>query len=568
VRPSKWSLGARITALSMPVVVLLTVLAIGAAVTASGNRRQLDDVFNKIGPLRADSQELESELLNQETGIQAYAVGGSAADLTPYNEGQARQQELVADMMAHGGSHQDVAADLAAVQSAMDSWRASVAQPVIAAVQAGNRATALKLIDPASPDLFDTVRTRIAALEATVVKIRDISVSDVQRSSQEVVWSLIGAVWLVVVAGLVLAMLLRRTVTAPVNRLAADVRQIASGDYNHALNTSGPPEIAALGADVDEMRRRIVADLRVVQTASDAVERANDDLERQAAELQRSNQDLEQFAYVASHDLQEPLRKVASFCQLLQRRYSGKLDERADQYISFAVDGAHRMQRLINDLLEFSRIGRITTGFGEVDLGNAVANAAASNDHALSNASGSVSYRGLPTVRGEEQLLTALFANVIGNSVKFARPGVAPHIDISATRDGDDWRVVCRDNGIGIDPDYADKVFVIFQRLHSRESYPGTGIGLAVAKRIVEYHGGHIWVDTSGPEGVAVCFTLPARVRDRDDAADDSVPRGRDDAVPRGRDDAVPRDRDDAVPRDRDAAAVDAVPVDAQLIKE
>ncbi len=515
MRLSKWSLGARITALSMPVVVLLTFLAIAAAITAAGNRQQLAEVFNKIGPLRTDSQKLESELLNQETGIRGYAVSGTEADLAPYTEGTARQAELVADITANAGSHHDIAADLAAVRAAMDNWRANVAMPVIAAIRAGDRATALKLIDPSSRS-FDAVRARIATLQAAVASLRNSSVSAVERSSQNVVWLLIVAVWVVVIAGLVLSMLLRRTVTGPVNRLAADVRTVASGDYNHALDVTGPPEIAALGADVDEMRRRVVADLRVVQTANDTVERAINDLELKAAELERSNQDLEQFAYVASHDLQEPLRKVASFCQLLQRRYSGQLDERADQYISFAVDGAHRMQRLINDLLEFSRIGRLTAGFVDVDLAKVAASAAASNDHALGNVGGSVSYRGLPMVRGEEQLLTALFTNIVSNSVKFRRPDVAPHLDITAARHGGEWEIVCRDNGIGIDPDYADKVFVIFQRLHSRDAYPGTGIGLAVAKRIVEYHGGRIWLDTTGTEGVAVCFTLPALDRSAD----------------------------------------------------
>src|SRR5262249_9448167 len=158
----------------------------------------------------------------------------------------------------------------------------------------------------------------------------------------------------------------------------------------------GPPEVGALGRDVEEMRRRIVADLRLVQAASQAVERANLQLERQATDLQRSNEDLEQFAYVASHDLQEPLRKVASFCQLLQRRYAGQLDERADQYIAFAVDGAHRMQRLINDLLAFSRIGRVTSTFTDVDLSTVVAGAIAAHEDGLKRAKGKVTFADLP----------------------------------------------------------------------------------------------------------------------------------------------------------------------------
>ena len=154
------------------------------------------------------------------------------------------------------------------------------------------------------------------------------------------------------------------------------MREVAAGDYQHRHRRDGPPELGRLADDVDAMRQQIASDLAEVRAAREQIEWVNSQLEEQAEELTRSNRDLEQFAYVASHDLQEPLRKVASFCQLLQRRYAGQLDERADQYIAFAVDGAQRMQRLINDLLAFSRIGRITTGFVEVDLNQVMADVA------------------------------------------------------------------------------------------------------------------------------------------------------------------------------------------------
>jgi light-regulated signal transduction histidine kinase (bacteriophytochrome) len=236
----------------------------------------------------------------------------------------------------------------------------------------------------------------------------------------------------------------------------------------------------------------------------------NDQLKAQAEELTRSNRDLEQFAYVASHDLQEPLRKVASFCQLLQRRYSGQLDERADQYIAFAVDGAQRMQRLINDLLAFSRIGRITAGFTDVDL-DRVLTEVRSQLEARAGADAEISWSDLPTVEGEEPLLTTLFVNLIGNSLKFRRTDVPAVIKITARRDEDEseWVINVRDNGIGIEAEFADKVFVIFQRLHARDAYEGTGIGLAIVKKIVEYHGGRVWLDLDVEEGTSINFTLP-----------------------------------------------------------
>jgi light-regulated signal transduction histidine kinase (bacteriophytochrome) len=266
----------------------------------------------------------------------------------------------------------------------------------------------------------------------------------------------------------------------------------------------GPREIVELAADVDSMRLAILGDLEVSRDT-------NRLLADQAQELERSNNDLEQFAYVASHDLQEPLRKVASFCQLLQRRYAGKLDDRADQYIAFAVDGAERMQQLINDLLSFSRVGRTTAAFSEVALDDVVAAAKAQLEPARTDVDGTIDVGPLPKVQGDPSLLRALFVNLIGNGLKFHREGVAPHVAVAAAEVGDGWEITVTDNGIGIDPEYADKVFVIFQRLHARDAYAGTGIGLALAKKIVEFHGGRIGIDPPRPDpGTTIRLIVPA----------------------------------------------------------
>jgi light-regulated signal transduction histidine kinase (bacteriophytochrome) len=328
------------------------------------------------------------------------------------------------------------------------------------------------------------------------------------------------AAGVLLLAGVAQLIVLRRQVTRSVAELAAEVRRVAEGDYDHEIRTGGAPELVRLARDVDGMRRTIASDLTEVRAARRLIEEANARLEAQTAELTRSNADLEQFAYVASHDLQEPLRKVASFCQLLKRRYAGQLDERADQYINFAVDGAQRMQRLINDLLEFSRIGRITSGFAEVDLDRLMTDAVAQLDSVRERTGAEITWSGLPVVRGEEALLSTLLSNLVGNSLKFRQPDVPPQIEVSARQVAGEWEFTCRDNGIGIEAEFADKVFVIFQRLHGKEAYPGTGIGLAIAKKIVEYHGGRIWVDPEYTGGAAIHFTLPVASADATAPAD------------------------------------------------
>jgi len=310
--------------------------------------------------------------------------------------------------------------------------------------------------------------------------------------------------FVLVVAGL--AVVLRNTAIRPVHRLAAEARRVADGDFGHEVAQTGPREIRALAADVNTMRLRILRELATVQEANEA-------LAEHAAGLQRSNAELEQFAYVASHDLQEPLRKVTSFCQLLQRRYGGQLDERADQYIDFAVDGAKRMQVLINDLLAFSRAGRSAEELGPVACDAALATATANLSTQIAETGAVIEAGPLPVVRGQLTLMSVVFQNLLGNALKFTGEQ-PPRIVITAERDGAFWSFSVTDNGIGIEPEYANRVFLIFQRLHERAAYPGTGIGLAMCRKIIEYFGGRIWLDTGVGDGARFCFTVPALADD------------------------------------------------------
>jgi PAS domain S-box-containing protein len=233
-------------------------------------------------------------------------------------------------------------------------------------------------------------------------------------------------------------------------------------------------------------------------------------LKRTVAELKRSNTDLQQFAYVASHDLQEPLRMVASYTQLLEKRYKDKLDTDAKEFIHFAVDGALRMQKLINDLLSYSLVSTRQKPVKPTDCNSVLGQVIANLSVTIEQNNDIITNDDLPTVMADESQMQELFKNLVGNAIKF-RSEHAPRVHVSAKQDRNKWIFSVQDNGLGIDLQYKDKIFLIFQRLHSKEEYPGTGIGLAICKRIVERHGGKIWVDSDVGKGSTFYFTLPVK---------------------------------------------------------
>ena len=236
----------------------------------------------------------------------------------------------------------------------------------------------------------------------------------------------------------------------------------------------------------------------------------NRQLLRQAKELARSNADLEQFAFVASHDLQEPLRMIASYTQLLGKRYRGRIDADADDFMKYIVDGALRMQHLINDLLAFSRVGTRGKEFEPTDLAAAMQQVFANLKAGIGESGALIHVDPLPTVWADATQMVLLLQNLVSNAIKF-RSAAPPAIDISALRGDGEWQIVVADQGIGIEPIYAERIFVIFQRLHTATEYPGTGIGLAICKKIVERHGGRIWVTSEPGRGSSFTFTVADR---------------------------------------------------------
>ena len=258
-------------------------------------------------------------------------------------------------------------------------------------------------------------------------------------------------------------------------------------------------------------------DITALKKAEETIARLNKDLESQVVqlsalnrELERSNRDLGQFAYVASHDLQEPLRMISSFTQLLEQRYKGKFDKSADEFIKFVVEGANRMQSMINDLLSYSRLSTRGTPFEPVNSEEILARVHANLLPLIEENQALLTHESLPEITADASQMLHLFQNLIGNAIKF-RGKEPPRIHIFSESREEEWMFGVRDNGIGIAKEYFDRIFVIFQRLYSREEYSGEGIGLAVCKKIVERHGGRIWVESEPGKGSAFFFTIPKR---------------------------------------------------------
>ncbi len=446
-------------------------------------------LVDQLAPAAQAAERLTTALLNQESGLRGFALTGREDFLEPFLTGRAQEQVAAEDVRRAAAG----LAELAPVRRQAAHWRADYAEPTIAGIRSTGP------LDPAASATegkirFDAVRGALAALSGTLAEQQRESRADLDRAADILLGVCIAiAVAVLLITG-ALAAGLRAAAISPLARLAPATRRVTDGDFSHEVSVSGPREVVELGADVESMRRQILAEVAESQARS--------------RDLERSNAELEQFAYVASHDLQEPLRKVAGFCELLERRYAGQLDERADQYIGFAVDGARRMQALINDLLSFSRVGRLTRERTVVDCDALLAQATANLAVVIEETGVEITSDDLPTVVGEGNLLTTVFQNLVGNAVKF-HGEAAPRVHVGVHRQGEYWEFSVADNGIGIEPEYAERIFVIFQRLHPKEAYGGTGIGLAMCRKIIEYHGGSIRLDTAAPVGTTIRFTLP-----------------------------------------------------------
>ncbi|GAB2502335.1 sensor histidine kinase [Promicromonospora xylanilytica] len=504
-------------------VAAMLVIALAVAVLALVQSRGLD--ARADGPYyRAlvDGERASLALGDAEASLRAYRATCDDAALEPWTRavGSSGRIMLLADVERRElESDAEVALAHREAVRRTDAWFDQYAEPVVAAVEAapaGQMACRMELLGTAptsaeGDELYESARTAVVQYLAELSAQRDEIVETRAVWEQLLLGAVITLVFVVVLMGTMMWLALESWVIRPLTELTAAVRVVSSGELRREITPVGAGEVALLAMHVETMRRDLVHQVEEIRLSHQEVENAHGLLSEKTRELERSNRDLEQFAYVASHDLQEPLRKVASFTQLLQKRYGDSLDDRADQYIEFAVDGAKRMQRLIQDLLAFSRVGRTGVAREDVDL-EGVLTAALSELSERAEATGAdIVHDPMPVVHGERALLQQLFVNLVGNSLKFRDPERAPVIRIEVRSMRAHWEISVVDNGIGIDAQYAERVFVIFQRLHPRDEYAGTGIGLSLVKRIVEYHKGRIWIEPAAGGGTIVRFTLARR---------------------------------------------------------
>ena len=489
------------------VLLLIVVYAVYALLQVVHYQNRVTDIYVTAVSY---SDGLSTRIVDIGSAVDAYLDSGVESALGSYRDADtAAARQIRSEFLEDYGPGSEVVAALDRTLGLVSTWRTQFATPAVAQVSVEGPGTVSEAtVERGEAMLLDA---RDAALElGTVIETGREDASDRLASwTRNLFLAVVVLTVAAVAVGIGTWRTLRRRVLEPLADLAAKAESVSAGELDLPVRTDGPGEIASLAHAVDAMRVELVARMASETRSRAEIAEAHEQVVEQAEELRRSNRDLEQFAYVASHDLQEPLRKVASFTQLLQKRYGGELDERADQYIEFAVDGAKRMQRLIQDLLGFSRVGRSTGDDVEVDLAEACATAVATLDAAVEESGATVEVGELPVVLGQQTLLVQLFQNLVGNAVKFRHPDRAPHVSVGAVRRDQGWELWCTDNGIGIDQQYADRVFVIFQRLHAKDAYEGTGIGLALCKKIVEFHGGEIWLDTEVAEGTTVRRTLP-----------------------------------------------------------
>ncbi|GGB77781.1 sensor histidine kinase [Deinococcus soli (ex Cha et al. 2016)] len=392
--------------------------------------------------------------------------------------------------------------NLGRVKAAVTRWNEVAAQPEIRARRDSLDRAAARVGNGVGGGLLNEAR-RVLAVMTTNETLRLNAAAEQSRVLLErVQWIAAGGLLLSVALLLLTAYRVTRTVSRTVLDLNAAAQAIAQGDYARRTPRMPVQELAQLGAQFDAMAGAVQDREAQLRATAEALQASN-------THLERSNRELEQFAYVASHDLQEPLRTIGSYTELLARRYHGKLDDRADQYIAFTTSATLRMKTLIQDLLAYSRVRKAPRAAQDVNLGDLTRDIVADLSVQIKGSGAQVDVGPLPTVHSNPDLLRHALQNLIGNALKFQQPGVPPRVRVTAEREARRWVIHVQDNGIGIAPEYHERIFGVFQRLHGMDEYTGSGIGLAVTRSAAEQLGGDLWLDSTPGQGSTFHLALP-----------------------------------------------------------
>ncbi|NTY01303.1 ATP-binding protein [Deinococcus sp. JMULE3] len=477
-------------------------LGVGGVVTYGVNRN--DEALQRVVDAQARLQlisDLTTQVSVMENGQRGFVITGQPAFLEPYENGKLIFQ---ADVFAlHDLSVTDVQrTNLARVQALVTRWDEDAAQKEIAARRLSLQQAADRVGNGVGRTLLNDAR------DILNVMYRNESgrLHDATQSSQDLLvrvqWVTVGGLLLGITLLALTAYRVTRTVRRTVMDLNGAAQAIAQGDYARRTPRLPVREFAQLGAQFDAMAG-------AVQDRETQLRAAAEELKASNTHLERSNRELEQFAYVASHDLQEPLRTIGSYTELLARRYQGKLDDRADQYIAFTTSATLRMKTLIQDLLAYSRVRKAPRAAQDVNLGDLVGEILADLEVQITGSDAQVDVGPLPTVSGSPELLRHALQNLIGNALKFQQPGVPPRVRVTAEREARRWVIHVQDNGIGIAPEYHERIFGVFQRLHGLDEYAGSGIGLAVTRSAAEQLGGELWLDSTPGQGSTFHLALP-----------------------------------------------------------
>jgi signal transduction histidine kinase len=452
---------------ALAILILVGVLSYRSMVRNDEDRQWVTHTHQVLEKLDA----VLTNMLDIETGARGYVLAGEGSYLEPYNNALDHLRQNVKDV-------RELTVDNPVQQRALDRLEPMISEglgavrhPIEIRTKEGLAAGAESVRAGPGKKFMDQIRGQLVEMKQEENRLLKSRTEEAAKSSRNTRTAI--AIGEVLAVGFLC--------------LAGIIVGQEMGQRKRAED-----EVRTLNLDLEQ---------RVADRTAELNERAKD--------LARSNSELQQFAYVASHDLQEPLRMVASFTQLLAKRYKDKLDDDARDFINYAVDGATRMQTLISDLLNYSRIGTQGKPLLPTDGEALFSRVLESLKFAIEESGAVVSHDTLPTVMADPQQLGQLFQNLLTNAIKF-RGENSPHVWISTERNGSDWKISVRDNGIGISQEHAERIFVIFQRLHTKTEYPGTGIGLAICKKIVERHGGRIWIEPSPGGGTTFCFTIPA----------------------------------------------------------